>query len=64
MDVFEKIIEFSWYDYALFGFILSLSTAIGIYFGYFNKKEQDANEYLLGSNEMTVFPVSMSLISR
>lgn len=64
MDVLGKVIEFSWYDYTLFGLMLGLSTLIGIYFGFFNKKIQNADEYLMGNNEMTIFPVSMSLVSR
>lgn len=56
-------ISFSWYDYSLFVFMLGISTAIGIYFGCFGKKQSSANEYLLGGKTMKVFPISMSLIA-
>lgn len=56
-------ITFSWYDYVLFGSLLSLSTAIGVYFGFFGKKQTTADEYLKGGKKMKVFPIAMSQIS-
>lgn len=61
---FERIISFSWYDHALFGLMLGLSTIIGIYFGFFDKKESSADQYLLGGKEMKIFPIAMSLVAR
>lgn len=63
MDEIKRI-TFSWYDYTLFGCILSLSTFIGIYFGFFGNKQSTADEYLKGGKKMSVFPIAMSQISR
>lgn len=63
-NVMDKIIYFSWYDYALFAIMLALSTAIGIYFGCFGNKQSSADDYLLGGKEMEIFPISMSLVAR
>lgn len=63
-NVWSHKIEFSWYDYCLFSFMLSASVAIGIYFGFFGKKQAGTKEYLLGGKTMTVFPIAMSLVAR
>ncbi|XP_074029664.1 sodium-coupled monocarboxylate transporter 1 isoform X2 [Leptinotarsa decemlineata] len=54
---------FSWYDYAIFSTMLSISGGMGIYFGCFGQKQTTAKEYLLGGREMKVFPIVMSLIA-
>lgn len=64
LNLDQNRIEFSWYDYCLFTLMLGLSVLIGIYFGYFGKKQTTANEYLLGGKTMKVFPVAMSLVAR
>lgn len=49
-------------DYSIFGLMLGLSTIIGIYFGFCsNKKQDNTAEYLLGSKQMKIFPVAVSL---
>lgn len=49
-------------DYSIFGLMLGLSTIIGIYFGFCSKQKQDnTDEYLLGSKQMKIFPVAVSL---
>lgn len=51
-------------DYALFGVMLLLSAAIGIYFGFFAKRKQNNTmEYLLGGKKMKFFPIAASLIA-
>lgn len=55
---------FSWYDYAFFSGMLSISALIGIYFGCFGSKQSTANEYLMGGRSMGVIPVSLSLTAR
>jgi solute carrier family 5 (sodium-coupled monocarboxylate transporter), member 8/12 len=56
---------FSPIDYALFFIVILSSTFIGIYFGFFSKTKQDnKNEYLIGSRNMAFFPIVMSLIAR
>ncbi|XP_044269946.1 sodium-coupled monocarboxylate transporter 2-like [Tribolium madens] len=54
---------FSWYDYILFGVMLSISVLIGIYFGCFGTKQSTANEYLMGDKRMKPFIITMSLIA-
>lgn len=55
---------FSPLDYGLFGCMLFLSAAIGIYFGFFAKKKQNTTaEYMLGGRKMNFFPIAASLIA-
>ncbi|XP_018332183.1 sodium-coupled monocarboxylate transporter 1-like [Agrilus planipennis] len=63
VNEFISKIQFSWIDYTLFSTMLALSALIGIYFGFFGKKQDTTEEYLLGGKTMKVFPVSMSLIA-
>lgn len=51
-------------DYGVFGFMLLVSASIGVYFGYFDKKEQTTEEYLLGGRNMKTVPIAISLIAR
>lgn len=57
-------LHFSWIDYVLFVSMFVVSVAIGVYFGFFNKKQDTAEEYLLGGRSMNIFPIAMSLIAR
>lgn len=57
-------VSFTSYDYSLFTIMLGVSSMIGIYFGYFGKKQTTAIEYLLGGKKMSTFPVAMSLLAR
>lgn len=55
---------FTAFDYGLFGLMLLLSAAIGIYFGFFAKHKQNTTtEYLLGGKKMKFFPIAASLIA-
>lgn len=55
---------FTAFDYGLFGLMLLLSAAIGIYFGFFAKRKQNTTtEYLLGGKKMKFFPIAASLIA-
>jgi Na+/proline symporter len=55
---------FTSFDYGLFGLMLLLSCAIGIYFGFFAKRKQNTTtEYLLGGKKMKFFPIAASLIA-
>lgn len=55
---------FSAIDYGVFGVMLCVSASIGVYFGYFDKKEQTTEEYLLGGRKMKTIPIAISLIAR
>ena len=72
--------QFGALDYSVFSAMLLLSAVCGIYFGYFKRSvdqtqtderqtnreavSAEMNEYLLGSRQMKVFPVAMSLVGR
>lgn len=59
------MVEFSWMaEYAAFVVMLSLSMVIGLYFGCVEGKQNTVSEYLLGGKQMSVFPITMSLIAR
>ncbi|XP_057671542.1 sodium-coupled monocarboxylate transporter 2-like [Diorhabda carinulata] len=53
---------FSWYDYVIFSFLLSVSLFVGIYFGCCGKK-QNAREYLLAGGKLKVLPVVISSVA-
>ena len=58
----EAKLLFTVYDYLIFCTMLGMSLLIGVYYGFFAKQKQDTTaEVLLGSKQMKVFPVSMSL---
>ncbi|KAJ4433288.1 hypothetical protein ANN_15547 [Periplaneta americana] len=42
----ENELFFGWLDFSIFGCMLGLSTLIGIYFGFWGKKEDTPKEYL------------------
>ena len=46
--------------------MLLLSAAIGVYYGFFAKKESDddTEEFLMAGKSMGTFPIAMSLIAR
>ncbi|XP_017772841.1 PREDICTED: sodium-coupled monocarboxylate transporter 2-like [Nicrophorus vespilloides] len=56
-------LKFSLMDYSLFGLMLASSAMIGVYFGFFSKKQNTADEYLLGGKDMNVVPIALSLIA-
>ncbi|XP_063602363.1 sodium-coupled monocarboxylate transporter 1-like [Penaeus indicus] len=55
--------HFTWVDYTVFGLMLAVSAAIGIFYGLCSKKKQDTKEFLMAGKSMTTFPVAMSLIA-
>lgn len=55
---------FTGFDYFVFVLLLTVSTGIGIYFGYFDGKEQTTEEYLLGGRRMKTIPIAISLVAR
>jgi solute carrier family 5 (sodium-coupled monocarboxylate transporter), member 8/12 len=60
----QNVNLFTSFDYSLFGLMLALSAAIGIYFGFFAKRKQNTTtEYLLGGKKMKFFPIAASLIA-
>jgi Na+/proline symporter len=55
---------FGWLDSTLFILMLVLSTLIGVYFGFWGKKEESPHEYLLAGKSMSTLPVAVSLVAR
>lgn len=55
---------FGWLDFTLFVLMLIFSTMIGIYFGFWGKKEDTPKEYLHGGKTMSTIPVAVSLVAR
>jgi hypothetical protein len=56
--------SFDWLDFTFFGSMLVSSTLIGVYFGFWGKKEDTPKEYLHGGKTMGIIPVAVSLVSR
>jgi Na+/proline symporter len=57
-------ILFGWLDFCFFILMLVLSTLIGVYFGFWGKKEDSPHEYLLAGKTMSTLPVAVSLVAR
>lgn len=57
-------LTFGWVDYSCFAMMLAVSAAVGVYFGFFAKKQETTTDYLLGGKTMSYFPVAMSITSR
>ncbi|KAF7380974.1 hypothetical protein HZH68_015849 [Vespula germanica] len=52
-------------DCIVFIGMLGVSAVVGVYQAYRSRKNPDAvREYLVGSQNMSIFPISMSLIAR
>ena len=52
---------FHWLDYLIFVLVLVLSLLVGVYFAY-RSRNDDNEEFLRGSRDLTCIPVSMSLV--
>ena len=66
-EVKVQLQKFGYLDYSMFIFMLATCAAIGIYFGFIEKKSKqvaDEADYLVGGRNMSTFPVAMSLIAR
>ncbi|BFF91110.1 sodium-coupled monocarboxylate transporter 2 [Drosophila madeirensis] len=50
-------------DYVVFSLMLSISAAIGVYFGFFAKGEDTTEEYLMGGKRMKTIPIAISLVA-
>ena len=50
-------------DYVVFGLMLMISAAIGIYHGCTGGKQRTTSEYLLGNRSMKTFPIAISLLA-
>jgi len=53
-----------WPDYCVVVVTLVASIGIGVYYGFFDKKNKTNEEYLMAGRTMSLFPVAMSLLGR
>ncbi|ODN05899.1 Sodium-coupled monocarboxylate transporter 2 [Orchesella cincta] len=61
-DVQDFAALFKWPEYCVFVAVLVVSMGIGVFYGFFNKKNRTHEEFLMASRSMSVFPVTLSLI--
>ncbi|XP_072762052.1 sodium-coupled monocarboxylate transporter 1 [Anoplolepis gracilipes] len=52
---------FSWADYTVLAMMLLISCLIGTFYGFFAKKQETSQDFLLGGSTMGTFPTAMSL---
>lgn len=52
---------FSWADYTVLAMMLLVSCLIGTFYGFFSKKQETSQDFLLGGSSMGTFPTAMSL---
>ncbi|KAL6261225.1 hypothetical protein P5V15_008750 [Pogonomyrmex californicus] len=52
---------FSWADYTVLATMLLISCLIGTFYGFFSKKQETSEDFLLGGSTMGTFPTAMSL---
>ena len=50
-------------DYAVCGVLLLASVAIGVYYGVKGGGQRTSSAYILANRSMTIFPVTLSLLS-
>lgn len=62
-DVVQSMQIFSWMDYVVFAFMLTICLGIGFYFSL-TRTGTSAQDYLVGGRTMKIFPISMSLVAR
>jgi len=55
---------FKWPEYMVFASVLVASMGIGVFYGFFHKKNKTNEEFLMAGRQMSVFPVTLSLICR
>lgn len=60
----ESLSRFSLIDYSVFGTLLLMSLAIGLYFGFFSGDEDTTEEYLMGGHKMKTIPIAISMVAR
>ena len=58
----EKL-SFHWADYLVFALSLIVSLAIGIFFGYRDRKDATTENFLMGNRRLSIVPVGMSLVA-
>ncbi|KAH9369014.1 hypothetical protein HPB48_002640 [Haemaphysalis longicornis] len=59
----EEVPKFTVTDYSVMCLMLCVSSSIGIYFAWRDRRQQSTKTFLMGNRELGVFPVSMSLMA-
>lgn len=54
---------FHYVDYIIFVAMLLFSAAIGLVFGWLNRKKQSTKDFLLGGGDLKIFPVGISILA-
>ncbi|CAL8109656.1 unnamed protein product [Orchesella dallaii] len=54
--------KFGWLEYLVFGLVLASSAGIGVFYGFFSKREKNNEEFLMGGRSMSAWPVALSLM--
>ena len=63
-EIQKNLQKFGLTDYIVFVFMLVGCAVVGLYYAFKGKKNADAaTEYLMGGRNMSVFPISMSLVA-
>lgn len=62
-ESFHQDISLSVVDYIVIGAMFSISSAIGLYFYFSGGKQKTTQEFLLAGQNMSVFPVALSLMA-
>lgn len=57
----RKIGGFSVWDYVVFGIMLFISAAIGVYYAFAGGGQRSREAFLMGGRSMSAFPVALSL---
>ncbi|XP_071098030.1 sodium-coupled monocarboxylate transporter 1-like [Haliotis cracherodii] len=58
----DQVRRFEAWDYAVFGAMLFISAAIGVYYAVVGRKQKSTKEFLLASSGMGVLPVAISIL--
>lgn len=64
MVIEDNVAYFTTIDYTVFISILSVSLAIGIYFGFFSDSLKTTEDYLVGGHKMKAIPIAISMVAR
>ncbi|CAN7951781.1 unnamed protein product, partial [Ixodes pacificus] len=55
--------RFTLWDYLVFSGMLCVSASIGIYYAFFGSKNATPDEFLMGSRNLRVAPVALSILA-
>ncbi|CAL1269233.1 unnamed protein product [Larinioides sclopetarius] len=62
-ETLQKEMGLSSIDYVVIGAMFFISSAIGLYFHFSGGKQKTTNEFLLAGQNMSIFPVALSLMA-